>query len=292
MAGSTPGPTLGPCASWVSAAEVAGACNGLDADDPNAEAAALDSTQVLFENSGRQFNGLCGPLTVRPVMSAQCGCWAGDFQWGGYTWAWLDAMAGWAWCGENGDPLYGCGFVSRIPLAGYPIREIVEVKIDGAAMPPTYDSGAPRYRLDQWRYLTRMADPDHPQITAAWPSCQNLTLDDTEAGTFSVKYTYGVDPPSVGISAAKQLGCQFALALSGKPCQLPAGVSKVTKQGSTIDRGVLAQWGRDPKTGAWATGLVLVDAFLNTYNPQGLRRRPAIISPDVNPYAPALGEQS
>lgn len=292
MPGSTPGPVMGPCATWVSAAEVAGACPGLDADDPVAAIAALDATQVLWEKTARQYSGLCDPITVRPVRDSGCNHWAGDFAWGGYTWAWLDSMGGWAWSSGNGDPLYGCGYVSRVPLAGYPVREIVEVKIGGVVLDPTYPAnGAPQYRLDKWRYLTRMSNPDTPQITAAWPQCQNLTLDDTQPGTFSVKYRFGVDPPSIGVSAAKQLGCQLALALSGKPCQLPTGASRVTKSGTVIDRGVLAQWGRDPKTGAWATGLPLVDAFLNTYNPQGLRRRPTVFSPDVGQFAPALGEQ-
>lgn len=291
MTGSTPGPVMGPCSSWVTAAEVAGACNGLDPADPNAEAAALDATQILWELTARQFTGLCDPLVVRPVQGSGCSCWAGDFAWGGYTWVWLDAMAGWAWSGENGDLLYGCGYVSRVLLAGYPVREILSVKIGGVELDPTYTNGAPQYRLDKWRYLTRMSNPDTPGIRAAWPQCQNLTLQDTEPGTFSITYTYGVDPPSIGISAAKQLGCQLALALSGKPCQLPAGTSRVVKGGTTIDRGVLSQWGRDPKTGAWATGLVLVDAFLNAYNPNGLRRRPSVLSPDIGQFAPALGEQ-
>lgn len=283
-----PGPILGPCASWCSAAEVAAVCPGASPDDPIVETAAVAATQILWEKSARQFSGVCGPVTVRPQNPDGCNHWGGDFVYGGYTWVWLDSMAGWGWSGENGGP-YGCGWLSRVKLNGYPIRDIHEVKIYGAVLPLTYTSGAPTYRLDQWRYLTRMNDPDRPQLVQAWPQCQNLGLDDDQPSTFSITYSYGVEPPSLGILAAEQLACQLSLALSGKPCQLPAGVTRVTKQGVQVDRGVFASWGYDPKKG-WTTGLALVDAFLGTYNPSGLRRRPAVIG-DGRPFAPQLGEQ-
>ena len=40
--------------------------------------------------------------------------------------------------------------------------------------------------------------------------------------------------------------------------------------------------------GAWATGLPLTDAFLNAYNPNGLRRRAMVYSPDGPMYAQAV----
>lgn len=286
---STPGPTLGPCSSWVSAADVAAVCAGADPADPVVVAAAVNASQILFEKSGRQFSGLCGPVTVRPCKDV-CGCWGGNYQFGGYTWVWLSWQGAYGWSNEQGGTC-GCGYISRVKLGDYPVREIVEVKIDGAVLPLTYEDGPPTYRLDKWRFLTRMDNPAQPDVQAMWPQCQNLTLDDTQNGTFSITYTYGVDPPVGGMQAAAQLACQLSLALSGKACQLPAGAATITKNGVTINRGLLATWGYDPKKG-WATGLALVDAFLNTWNPAGLRRRGAIWTPDISRYATRLGEQS
>ncbi len=286
-----PGPVLGPGQTWINGEDL-GTCAGLDLTTQAqlADAVAVEASMLLYELSARQFSGVCGPVTVRPTNPDGCNHWGGDY-WGGYTWAWQATLNTWGWWGGNDSGPYGCGFVSRVKLNGYPVREILEVKIDGNVLPTTYTSGAPTYRLDSWRYLTRMSDPDQPQITKAWPSCQNLALEDDQPGTFSITMTTGVNPPPLGIEAAKQLACQFALALSGKPCQLPTGVTKINKQGIQLDRGVLASWGRN-KDGGWQTGLVLVDAFLASTNPQGLRRRPAILDPSIRPYAPQLGEQN
>lgn len=286
-----PGPQLGPGLTWINGEDLTN-CPGFDptADPQIADAAAIEASMVLYELSARQFTGRVGPITVRPARD-NCGCW-GDFTYGGYTWVWLDAIGSFGWGTDSGEILSGCGFISRVKLSGYPVREITQVKIDGAVLPTTYSpSGAPTYRLDQWRYLTRMDDPAQPQIQKQWPWCQNLALDDDQPGTFSIQYTYGVDPPPLGIAAARQLACQLLLAQQGKACQLPTGVTKITGSGVTMERGVLGQWARDPRSGAWITGLVLVDTFLSTYNPRGLRRRPAVLG-DATRYGLILGEQN
>lgn len=288
-----PGPVLGPGLTWINGEDLAN-CAGFDptAEPQLADAAAIEASMTLWMLSGRQFSGRVGPVTVRPPADQACGHWNGDFTYGGYTWVWLDAMGSWAWSADNGDVLTGCGYLSRVKLSGYPVREIVEVKIDGDVLPTTYTpSGAPTYRLDKWRFLTRLDDPDQPSLNKQWPGCQNLALEDDQPGTFSVTYTYGVDPPVAGINAARQLACQILLALDGQDCQLPTGVTKIVGSGVTMDRGILLAWGRDAKTGIWNTGLTLVDLFLNSYNPQRLQRRPAVIG-DATRYAPILGEQN
>jgi hypothetical protein len=40
---------------------------------------------------------------------------------------------------------------------------------------------------------------------------------------------------------------------------------------------------------SWGTGLPLVDAFLNTYNSTGLKRRPVFWAPGA-PYARTVGQ--
>lgn len=288
---STPegAPVLGPCQSWVTVDEVAACCSADVGSDPSLfEMASVEASMVLFEFSGRQFTGACEVLNARPFADG-CSCWAwltspmspgapqipfGSFGWGlwGTGWGW-----GWDGCGSA----FGCGALSRAKLTGYPVTEVTEVKVDGDVIDPT------GYRLDEWKYLTRLADP----VSLAprfWPACQRLDLDDDQPGTWSVSYLAGVAPPALGVSAAAQLACQIYLAcIGGASCDLPSGVTKIERQGITIERAPFLAWGL--KNGSWATGLSLVDLFLSTYNPAGLRRRSAVWSPDVAPYSVKVG---
>ena len=84
---------------------------------------------------------------------------------------------------------------SLVKLSGYPVRAISEVKIDGDIL----DSGD--YRVHNRRYAMRLSN-------GHWPRRQNLTEADTEDGTFSISYTYGQDPPELGMAAAAELGCR------------------------------------------------------------------------------------
>lgn len=283
-------PVLGPCVSWVTAAEVSACCPAANAgsDVSVLDAAAVAASQALFELSGRQFTGQCENNALRPFADG-CGCWdwllspmspgAPQVAWGSFGWGFWGGGWGWGWddCGSN---YWGCGALSRARLPGYPVTQITEVKIDGAVISPA------EYRLDGWKYLTRLAASDGtPQF---WPACQRLDLDDTEVGTWSVSYLAGVDPPPLGVQAAAQLACQIFLACSGNAsCELPNGVTKIDRQGITIERAPFLAWGQ--KQGSWATGLTLVDLFLSTYNPAGLRRRSAVWDPDLAPYAERVG---
>jgi hypothetical protein len=255
----------GPCSAWTTAEDVFACCSADDvASDPDMYNDAVDAaSQLLYELSGRQFLGTC-QKTVRPCNTG-CGCnWQvlsrGYVVWGGDRWS-CDGVA----C--------GCSPASRILLSGEPVRSIIEVKIDGVAISPD------EYRLDQYRYLTR-------KNGGQWPSCQDITVDDTEEGSFSVEYTYGKDPPLAGQSAAAELACEIYQACDSGfegDCVLPTGVSSITRQGITIERNAFASWGRD-FGGTWRTGLPLTDLFLNAYNPTGQRRRTTFMTPGRRAY--------
>ncbi len=233
--------------------------------------AALAASQVLWELSGRQYSGEC-ERTVRPCVPG-CGCWPTRmWSWGAWD-PWFGvwgAPGGWdnqATTGRN-----CCNCLSEVKLAGYPAIAITEVLIDGVTIDPV------NYRLDQNEYLVYLDDDDgNPQF---WPSCQNLARPDTEEGTFAVTYTYGANPPEAGLLAAAELACQIAAASTGQECALPAGVTKVTRQGITVDM---------TRFKAVLTMLPLVSLFLTTYNPAGLRRRAAIWSPEIAPYGRTVG---
>lgn len=262
-------PQHGPCTVWVDSQDVSSCCG--DPVGVDLTQFAVEASQLLFMASGRQFPGVC-ERTVRPCSNNWCGFQViegsnhviGPWDWGGgYGWS----GSSWWWGNQAGC---GCSPLDRIKLAGYPIREIVEVKIDGAVIPELNN-----YRLDQRRYLTRIADASGN--VQFWPSCQHMNEADTEVGTFSVTYRYGIEPPLAGIHAARQLACELYQACTGGECKLPTGTATITRAGIKIERQFFA---RDKRTGTWGTGLNMVDLFLNTYNRAGLTRRPSIYSPN------------
>lgn len=268
------------CGAWITGADVA-ACGpddlGVGSDFALLDDAAYDASVILNELSGRQFPGDC-VRTVRPCREG-CGCWAG---WGYGTgigpwpqWGWgYDSVTGyWSWIDGDANRC-GCGSDSQITLAGWPVGAILEVKIDGAVLDPA------GYRLDERRKLVRLDTPataEDPVVRNRWPRCQNITLPDTEPGTWSVTYQWGGGPPSLGRMAAAQLARELWKACQpGMTCALPSKVVKVVKQGVTYER--VTTTANLFRTGA--TGLSLVDAFVATVNPTGKRRRNVVWTPD------------
>lgn len=267
----------GPCQPWASSQDIWTCCgqpteiiDGVECPI-DMTAFALEASQVLFELGGRLNVGIC-EKTVRP-----CGtdlfCGFQVLQGGhiigpwdlGYGWS----GSGWWWGGRQAC---GCQPLDRVLLSGYPVREIIEVKIDGAVV------ASNTYRLDDFRYLMRVRDPANPDVMLRWPSCQMLDLPDTEIGTFSVKYSYGQEPLLIGRDAAAQLGCELYKSCTGAgDCDLPTGVTRINRQGVTIERAAFTAWGMQDKI--WKTGLTKVDAFLNAVNPYRMRRRPMVYSP-------------
>lgn len=286
----------GPCSPWCDAQDIWVSCGSPTEeimDGSSVEVCPVDMSPyammgswLLWELSGRLHSGRC-VRTVRPCSNTPCGfqvlsrghiVWP-DFNnyWGGYGWN------GWDWRFDGWDGGCGCVPLDRVNLAGYPVREILEVKIDGVTL-PEFDvlTGARNWRLDKRRFLTRMADADGNG--QRWPACQRLDEDDTEPGTFSVEYAYGQDPPLLGALAAAQVGCEFYRARNGDECALPSGTVRVTRQGITIDKLAALGWFKQSSTrygpqARWATGLPIVDAFLNAVNPFGLTRRPVMMAP-------------
>lgn len=285
-----PGPVIGPCQTWITGEDVATGCKAAaDLDQNLLDTAALEASQALYEISGRQFSGQC-EFTARPTADP-CRCWPSSLGLGNWTWLSYPIGVGgwgWGWFNECGDQL-GCQPMSIVRLAGYPIRTIEEVKINGAVLPEVDDDGNLNYRLDGNRVLTRMdvpgSGPGFPAIPRRWPGCQNLSLTDDQLGTFSVRYKCGQDPPQLGRDAAVEIACQLAQAFNGNACSLPAGATTVTRQGVKVERGLLANWFDPTKP----TGLVHLDLFLRAYFQVRASRRPAVWSPDRQGFAKRLG---
>lgn len=285
-----PLPVEGPCSQWISGPDLAVKMGLAYETSPDRfDTAAFDATIAMYEISGRQFPGIC-ERKVRPPRIQSCACWlTGPVSYGMGPWYWTTTpwgFGGWGWYNEQGDK-FGCAPMSRIKLAGT-AHEIVEVKLDGVVM-PEFDpvTHARNWRLDKWRYLTRMDDPSvSPAQPRFWPGCQNMSLDDDQPGTLSVKYKWGVDVPQLGRDAALEIAEQLYVAFGGDDCLLPAGVTRVDRQGIVVERGLLQNWAVAGK----AVGLVHVDLFLQAYCAGQRRgRKSSVWSPDVTGYGVRVG---
>lgn len=235
----------------------------------------VEASELLYLLSARQFPGHC-QRTVRPQRQ-QCGCWQvlsrGHVVNSGLDWVrgmWVDESAAWS--------SYGCGTLSAVRLAG-PVTTVNEVRISGTVIDPA------TYRVDQGEWLVRLTDPTTGS-NPGWPGCQDMSLPAAAPGTFEVDYTWGRTPPLAGVRAAATLAWQLWLfdnPRGRQQCKLPAGWTSVSRQGVTVSRASVQ------KLSTEGTGIVGIDAFLNTANPQGLDRVPAVYSRDVQPYARRVG---
>jgi hypothetical protein len=259
------------CNAWVSSDAVLDCCDSaaaaLGSDTQPMDQYALAATEILWMASGRQFAAGC-EVTVRPC-EPDCGCGLQRLPQGT-----LIGWEGYEWVGRDCGRIRDCCHMSRVLLSGYPVREISQVKIDGVPL------DASEYRLDEARWLTRLADGDGDR--QYWPGCQRMDLPDTEAGTFAVTYTYGADPPALGVLAASELACELWSACSDGECRLPAGVTQTVRQGVTHTMGLVAEFITSGKT-----GLTLVDSFIAAYGQQ--HRRPAVWIPGRHGYARPVG---
>lgn len=261
----TDGLLWGPCSSWATTDDVADCCSLPESSNPDElvpqlEAEIAAASQFLWGRSGRQFSGLC-QRTVRPCRTG-CTC---NFQ--VLSRGHVVPQSLWNWGGDSwyceGTPC-GCSPISRVRLAGYPVREIVQVMIDGDVVDPS------EYALREYRFLDRMNG-------GRWPACQSMDVEDDAEGAFAVTYTYGQDPPQMARDAAVALACQMFKACNGDDdCLLPVGARRVTRQGITIDATFFSL---DERNGVWRTGIPAVDAFLAAVNPHAIQRTATVWAP-------------
>ena len=162
--------------------------------DVQDRAAALAGMTLRMLTANRV--GGC-PVTVRPCRQVCAG-----YQpfYGGSAFAPVNWSGTWFNCTCGGDTC-GCGALCQLELPR-PIGAVQEVKIDGVIVDPW------TYRVDDGRWLIRLNGE-------CWPDCQDLSLADTEVGTFSVTYLNAIPVDSLGQYAGGVLACEFAKACSG-----------------------------------------------------------------------------
>jgi hypothetical protein len=258
-----------PCESW-DPIWCASLPTGSEAVSGSALAAA---TQVLWVRSGRRF-GTC-EYTIRPCRKdclTEWTPWGNWLMWGaspllGGLGGPLPVLLNGLWYNVSCGGCVGdcsCSFVDEILLPA-PVAEVLEIKLDGVAIP----TGS--YRVDNRRLLVR-TDGER------WPLCNNLNLDDTEPGTWSVRLTVGEALPEIAQYAIGELALEFLRACAGDDCKLPRNLTQLVRQGVTINYPTPEDL-RDTNL----LGTYFCDLFLSTYNPTGMRSRSRIYSPDRPP---------
>lgn len=271
---------VSPCEPWPYV------CDDFPESPTSEELVLIDqsveiATEILWHRTKRRF-GLC-EVTLRPCRR-ECPSVSFGFGFGGFqlhspfmTWPFPVLHAGTfinLACGSCGDNC-SCGVVHEVVLP-YPVAEIVAVVIDGIVLP---DSA---YRVDNHRLLVRVDGED-------WPLCNDLALEDSEVGTWSVTATYGLAVPPLAQLAVGQLASAIFKACAGaKDCPLPATtVRQITRQGVTK-----VFFDADSAFAKGKIGLYYPDLFIHTYNPSatgtasvfdidGPRRRSTSIAPGV-----------
>lgn len=251
--------TFGPCSPWP----VRWTCD-VSTESPIVTAQAVQvATEVVWAMSGRQF-GLC-EVTLRPCRRA-CGddYWSPNFDEFGGTAFVRPALIGGQWFNLTCGSCTGgcsCSSIFEVKLPA-PVHSVVEVRVDGSPLV----TGA--YRLDDNRLLVRTDGAD-------WPRCNDLNLDDTEVGTWSVTAEFGQPVPEGGAWAVGELACEIISAINGNDCRLPRQVTQLARQGVTITFPSLTELFASRQT-----GLYLVDLFTATWNPNRLNRRSGVYSVD------------
>jgi hypothetical protein len=257
--------SFGPCQSWP---VLWSSCQELETASPTVTGRAVAAaTHVLWSLTGQRF-GEC-QVTLRPCRRS---CYAAAPWPGGTSWPqpllhgglWFNLTCG----GCAGD--CSCSSLSEAVLPA-PVSSIVAVKVDGVTLPVT---GA--YRIDDNRKLVRLG--------ASWPTCNDLTLADTQPGTWSVAALYGEPVPDLGQLAVGELACELMKSMRGVDCRLPQSVTQLARQGVTIsmpDPTQMLDKGR--------LGLYLSDLFIRSVNPYGLQSASEVFSVDHPRYGRRVG---
>lgn len=237
-------PEFGGCPWPVDAA-----CLGVEWTDLDPE--VQERALALASNTLRRLTayrvGGC-PILIRPCQNDD-GCW-GYYNWYGANGTFnpnLNARGMWVnSCGCGGGQ---CEISCAVKLPS-PVGRIDVVKIDGVVQDPN-DFG-----VFDGNTLVWLGGGDCP-----FPTSQDLSLPDTEPGTFSIQFLNAYQVDNTGAVAAAFLALEFAKACKPKgKCSLPRGVTAVVRNGISFD----IEAGLFPNG---QTGIDVVDAFIDSWNP-------------------------
>jgi hypothetical protein len=147
-----------------------------------------------------------------------------------------------------------------------PVASVDKVTVDGVDLDPA-----------EYRVLGDAVYRDEP-----WPVLQDLALDDTEPGTWSVTYRRGRPVPVAGQFAAGVLAGEVLRSIRGVGgARIPLRAQSIAREGVSIQM-------LDPQAflDGGKTGIPEVDMFLAASNPHRLSSAPRVWSPDLQAGEP------
>lgn len=154
-----------------------------------------------------------------------------------------------------------CGKAMPTVVLEGPVGRLDEVWVHGELLDPS------AYRLDDGVRLVRLDGE-------GWPSCQDMSQPHTGPDAFAVTYLNAYPVSFMGAIAAGVLAREYAQACAGKSCRLPAGVTQIVRLGTTM---TIAS----DLFASGLTGIREVDTFTAQFNPNRVRTRPQVYSPDL-----------
>lgn len=149
----------------------------------------------------------------------------------------------------------GCGCTdSRTALLDAPVGRVDSVVVHGITVEPS------AYHVENGNRLVRTDG-------GVWPTCAG--------DQFVVTYLNAYPVDAHGSFVGGILAAEFLKGISAdKKCKLPASVTSISRQGVNMQIAV----GMFPEG---QTGITEVDAYTNLWNPNGLKVKPGIYSPDM-----------
>lgn len=219
------------------------------------ERALALASATLHRLTGRRVTNC--PITVRPRGGTSCFV-PTTSPWGVGA-AFSPGMT------TTGRWVNNCGPTTLDPIGARlprPVGRIDEVKLDGVVLAPS------NYLLVEGNLLVYTGNGP------GWPVSQDVTLPDTEPGTFAVTYINGYPPDLLAANAVGVLAMEFAKSCTGRKCRLPSNVTSIVRQGVAmeIDPGLFPNG---------TTGIREVDVFIGLWNPRG-QEPSSIIIPGVS----------
>jgi hypothetical protein len=188
------------------------------------------------------------PITVRPCAPECCPTGYSNFSWAGQPFYPQNWGGVWTNCACQGSCTCKASCEIKLPP---PIGDLVEVKADGVIVPLS------DFRVDNGNTLVYMGSDPCPFNLA-----QDLSLPDTDVGTWSVTYVNSHLPDAVASYAAGVLAMEFAKACTGGKCALPPNVVSMVRNGTAYE----ITPGAFPDG---VTGIKSVDAFIAQWKPAG-----------------------
>lgn len=250
-------PEGGLCGYWLHSDDLrpngCTPCKSVTAESPSDDIlneAILAASEYLNAAVQFQFPGIC-ENTVRPCGGEEgFGFGAGLYAWSQIPFYFPPGVfpLWWAGCGCAGA--CNCCGPPAFSLGKIPIVAVSEVKLDGEILEPEVD-----YTV-VGDLLARL-DPDGSG-NDTWPACQNIALPDTEEGTFSVTFTWGAMPPSLGLAAARDLACLLVADACGEDCKPSERMVSRQAGGTTVQ---LISPDGDIRTSMPRTVKLFIDAF-------------------------------